>query len=163
MKKILIFLIILVMITGCQSRKSEETIDEQLYQQYQTYNKKVKNHQQFDSEISECSVRLILNQTNNDHIRYDIIIDQPQTTMKNIKAIAYVENEDHYNSPSIGLLENESFTLKPNVIDKELGIYKGINLSGITSLKEITVKVYLTYEKQNKTIERYIILHENAS
>ena len=53
MKKILIFLIILVMITGCQSRKSEETIDEQLYQQYQTYNKKVKNHQQFNSEIEE--------------------------------------------------------------------------------------------------------------
>lgn len=163
MKKILIFLLIFVMITGCQIKQSEENIDEQLYQQYQKYNEKVKNNEQFETQISECSVKLILNQTNNDCIRYDIIIDEPQITMNDIKAIAYVENEDHYNPPSIGLLENESFTLNPNVTDKEKGIYKGINLSGITFLKDITVKVYLTYEKENKIIERYIILHETAS
>lgn len=163
MKKICIIVLTLLMLTGCQKAKIEEENDAQLYRQYQQYNNKVKNGEHYETQISECSVKLIINQTNNDHIRYDIIIDQPQKTMKNIKAIAYVENENKYTPPSIGLLENDSFTLKPNVTDKEHGIYKGINLSGITSLQNITVKVYLTYKNKNKTIERYIILYENAS
>lgn len=163
MKKIWLMILTLLMLTGCQTKQTEEQTDDQLYHQYQQYNDKVKNGKHYETQISECSIKLIINQTDNDHIRYDIIIDQPQKTMKNIKAIAYVENENKYSPPSIGLLENESFTLKPNVTDKKNGIYKGINLSGITSLRNITVKVYMTYENNNKTIERYIILYENAS
>lgn len=163
MKKFCIFVLTLLMLTGCQKTQTEEKAEDQLYRQYQQYNNKVKNGKHYETQISECSIKLIINQTDQDHVRYDIIIDQPQKTMKNIKAIAYVENENKYNPPSIGLLENESFTLKPNVTDKKHGIYKGINLSGITSLHNITVKVYMTYENKNKTIERYIILYENAS
>ena len=163
MKKYFIILLSLLLLTGCQTRKTDENIDEQLYQQYQDYYMKLKNSKDFENKISDCSVSLILNKTNNDNIRYDVIIDNPQVKMTNIKAIAFVENETKYNPPSIGLLEKESFSLQPGVIDKEKGIYKGINLSGMTSLKKITVKVYLTYKKQDKLIERYIELHDNAS
>lgn len=166
MKKIFIVLLCLFMMTGCQTRKTnsdDENIDEKLYQQYQEYYAKLNECQDFDSEIDDCSISLILNKTNNDNIRYDIIIDKPQVKMLNIKAIAFVENEEQYNPPSIGLLEEETFSLEPGVIDKENGIYKGINLSGMTSLKEIKVKVYLTYEKDNQFIERFVMLHDYAS
>lgn len=163
MKKYFIILLSLFLLTGCQTRKTDVNVDEQLYQQYQDYYTKLKKAKDFENKISDCSVSLILNKTNNDNIRYDIIIDNPQIKMTNIQAIAFVEDETKYNPPSIGLLERETFSLQPGVIDKENGIYKGINLSGMTSLKEITVKVYLTYKKQDKLIERYIELHDNAS
>ena len=163
MKKYFIILLSLFLLTGCQTRKTDVNVDEQLYQQYQDYYTKLKKAKDFENKISDCSVSLILNKTNNDNIRYDIIIDNPQIKMTNIQAIAFVEDETKYNPPSIGLLEKETFSLQPGVIDKENGIYKGINLSGMTSLKEITVKVYLTYKKQDKLIERYIELHDNAS
>lgn len=163
MKKYFIMLLCLLLLTGCQTRENEENIDEQLYQQYQDYYIKLKDAKHFENQIEDCSIYLILNKTNNGNIRYDVIIDNPQIKMNHIQAIALVEGETKYNPPSIGLLENDSFSLEPGVIDKENGIYKGINLSGMTSLKNITVKIYLTYEKQNKLVERFIILNDNAS
>lgn len=164
MKKIFVFILILLLLTGCQSNQNDEDkIDDQLYQQYREYYSKMTKADDFDTTIPECSVRLVLNHTNNDNLRYDVIIDQPKAIMENVKAIACVENENEFNPPSIGLLEEETFTLNADTTDKEKGIYKGINLSGITSLTDITVKVYLTFEQQDQFIERYIILYENAS
>ena len=40
--------------------------------------------------------------------------------MDNIKAIAYVEKKNK-DIPSIGLLEENSFSLKPNYVNKEEG------------------------------------------
>ena len=48
------------------------------------------------------------------------------------------------------------------MIDKEKGIYKGINLSGMTIYEQFSVKLYLTYSYQNKLIERYVILYGDA-
>lgn len=164
MKKKFVFILILLLLTGCQSHQNDEDkIDDQLYQQYQEYYSHLTEADDFKTTIPECSVSLVLNHTNNDNTRYDVIIDQPKAVMENVKAIAYVENENEFNPPSIGLLEKETFTLNADETDKEKGIYKGINLSGITSLTDITVKVYLTFEQQDQFIERYIILHENAS
>lgn len=163
MKRYILILLSFFLITGCQTKKNEDNTDEKLYQQYQKYYTKLKNNKTFVSSIEECSVSLVLNKTNNHNIRYDIIIDQPLHEMENIKVIAYIEEEKTYNPPSIGLLEEQSFSLKPNIIDKENGIYKGINLSGITVLDEINVKIYLTYTYHDEFVERYIVLYGNAT
>ena len=70
---------------------------------------------------------MVVNKTSNDQIRYDVIINAPQIEMDNIKAIAYVDKKNK-DIPSIGLLEENSFSLKPNYVNKEEGFYKGINL-----------------------------------
>ena len=80
----------------------------------------------------------------------------------NQKVIAFIDKKDK-NIPSIGLLEKDTFSLKPNYIDKKNGYYKGINLSGTTSKNKFDVKLYLTYNTEDKQIERYIILHGNAT
>ena len=163
MKRYIFIILCFFLITGCQTSENKENTDERLYQQYLKYYTKLKNHKNFVANIEECSISLVLNKTNNQNIRYDIIIDQPLHEMEDIKAIAYIEEEKKYNPPSIGLLEEQSFSLKPNVIDKENGIYKGINLSGMTVLDEINVKVYLTYTYHDKFVERYIVLYGNAT
>lgn len=162
MKKYILIMLCFLLLTGCQTRENIDDTDEKLYQEYQKYYTRLKKHKDFVTSIDECSISLILNKTNKNNTRYDIIIDQPLHEMKNIKAIAYIKEEKKYNPPSIGLLEEQSFSLKPNVIDKEKGIYKGINLSGMTIYEQFSVKLYLTYSYQNKLIERYVILYGDA-
>ena len=105
---------------------------------------------------------MVVNKTSNDQIRYDVIINDPQIEMDNIKAIAYVDKKNK-DIPSIGLLEENSFSLKPNYVNKEEGFYKGINLSGLTTKTEFKVKIYFTYENNGILEERYVILNGNAS
>ena len=53
-----------------------------------------------------------------------------------------------------------------SVIDTANGIYKGVNLSGITSKSEFSVLVYLTFstdKQSNNKEERYIKLYGNAT
>ncbi|EQM95756.1 hypothetical protein MBAG_03484, partial [Coprobacillus sp. D7] len=62
--------------------------------------------------------------------------------------------------------EEDIFSLVPEVVDKANGIYKGVNLSGITSKSEFSVLVYLTFstdKQSNNKEERYIKLYGNAT
>ena len=79
--------------------------------------------------------------------------------------IFVAKSEIFFNSDSLAISSGmlSTFSLKPNYIDKKNGYYKGINLSGTTSKNKFDVKLYLTYNTEDKQIERYIILHGNAT
>lgn len=158
MKKIIILFISIIFLVGC---KSNDNIDNDLYNCYQDYYHKLVTAKEFQDNLDECSIKLIVNEVDNEY-RYDIIIDEVKIEMNNIKVIAYIDKDDK-NIPSLGLLETNSFSLKPNFIDKSKGYYKGINLSGVTSKSDFVVKIYFTYENNEKNIERYVYLHGNAS
>lgn len=162
MKNKFIIFFVLFFLTGCLSKKETVSYSDKQYNEYIEYYKNLKNNTKFETECQDFSIRLVTNKISNGKIRYDVIIDQPCVEMESIKAIAYVDSHEK-NVPSIGLLEEENFSLKPNYIDKKNGYYKGVNLSGITSKNLFDVKIYLTYNSQNNHIERYIILHGNAT
>lgn len=162
MKNKFIIFFALFFLTGCLSQKETVSYSDKQYNEYVKYYKKLKGNTKFETECQDFSIQLITNKISNHKIRYDVIIDQPCVEMKNIKAIAYVDSHEK-NMPSIGLLENENFSLKPDYIDKKSGYYKGINLSGITSKDLFKVKIYLTYNSQNNHVERYIILYGDAT
>ena len=159
--KLMIFLSIF-MLLGCSTQKKEKPYSKKQYNEYMQYYKLLKKRKTFDTSCQDCSIQLVTNRISSTKIRYDIVINNPNLEMQKVKAIALIDLNDK-NIPSIGLLEKDSFSLKPNYVDKIRGYYKGINLSGITSKKEFDVKIYLTYNTQNKQIERYIILHGNAT
>lgn len=155
MKKILVLFISIIFLVGCKSNNNDDWDD------YYHYYHKLVSAKKFEDNLDECSIKLIVNEIDNDY-RYDIIIDEPKIEMNNIKVIAFIDKNEK-NIPSLGLLETDTFSLKPNFVDKNKGYYKGINLSGITSKSDFIVKVYFTYENNEKIIERYIYLHGNAS
>ena len=147
MKRFFVFLILFLILTGCQNTQNQDTVSKQLYNQYRQYYQLVTSSHNFQTECEECSIQLVVNKTSNDQIRYDVIINAPQIEMDNIKAIAYVDKKNK-DIPSIGLLE---------------GFYKGINLSGLTTKTKFKVKIYFTYENNGILEERYVILNGNAS
>ncbi|WP_297670737.1 hypothetical protein [Thomasclavelia sp.] len=163
MKRIFIIMLCLL-ITGCKSDSNE--MGDKLNLQYQKYIQKLIEQQEFNNKSDEFSIRLVLNKINDTETRYDIIIDSPKINMYDLQAIAKVENDDESSLPSLGILEEESFSLVPGVVDKTRGIYRGVNLSGVTREKNINVIIYLRFysdENNEKLEERFIRLDDDAT
>ncbi len=153
-----------LLITGCKSDSNE--MGDKLNLQYQKYIQKLIEQQEFNNKSDEFSIRLVLNKINDTETRYDIIIDSPKINMYALQAIAKVENDDESSLPSLGILEEESFSLVPGVVDKTRGIYRGVNLSGVTREKNINVIIYLRFysdENNEKLEERFIRLDDDAT
>lgn len=156
MKKIHIFIVLMVLFSGCQRHQEENASNPE----YNEYIKRLHSQHTFINSTDEFKVKVIRNMKNENDYRYDIVIDNPQIEMHNIKAVAQIPAVVGYSYPSIGILEEEQFSLIPNVIDKENNIYKGINLSGISPYQDSTIYVYITFysstDDDTKRIERYM-------
>ena len=77
----------------------------------------------------EFMIRLVVNKIDDNNNRYDIIIDNPKINMYHLQAIAKVSQDENESLPSLGILENDVFSLIPNLVDKANGIYKGVNFN----------------------------------
>ena len=157
MKKLVIFMLSLFLLCGCQPKKDEHIT----YDDYLKIKGQLEVCDSFDSYYN-FNVSLVFNPINNQY-RYDVIIDNPSTPMYNILAVAYAGEEDNAICPNIGLFDAIQYHLVPNRVDKENGFYKGINLSGMVN-KTKNVKLYVSYymESDCKTkIEKYIEVSES--
>lgn len=153
-----------LLITGC--KVNENKINNKYDIQYKKYTQKLIEQREFSDRSDEFSIRLVLNKINDNETRYDIIIDSPKINMYDLQAIAKVENDDESSLPSLGILEDESFSLVPGIVDKTKGIYRGVNLSGVTKEKDIKVIIYLSFysdENSKKLEERFIRLDDDAA
>lgn len=166
MRKIIVLVILTVMFSGCQNTQPANIEDLQ-YSEYEDYIKRLDSQEVFNENTDEFDVKVIMNETNKNDYRYDIIVDNPKREIHHIKAIAQIPVAEGFSYPSIGILEDESFSLIPNVIDKDNNIYKGINLSAISPYQEITIYVYVTFyssvDSNGERIERYMEVTNNAS
>lgn len=157
MKKVILLLVSLVFCFGCSAPSKED-------QQFELYNQLKKElivHKDMDQDIP-CRISLIFNPLENEY-RYDIVIDQVQEDMYDIMAIAYANEDEEQLCPTIGLFDEETYSLKVNYINKPAGFYKGIQLSGKCDQKQ-AVKLYIRYftdEKREKSVEKYIEVKEN--
>ena len=152
MKKILLILAILLTV-GCSSKdnvKSEETYS-------------LKEYHQIINKIQSGSVtphkpyfqaRLFYSSMNNSY-RYDLIIDKPKGTYKNIKCLSYSSYKIDSYHPSLGLFDTKQYSLKSNYIDKGKSYYKGISLSGLVT-KKSPLKCYFEYTDDTNQRKHFI-------
>lgn len=75
MKKILLVIMSLLILTGCSNENKEVEIDDKYYKQYQKYEEKLNEAKDFETEITDFSIRLVVNETDQNEYRYDVIID----------------------------------------------------------------------------------------
>lgn len=147
-KKIIIILVCLLICSGCLNGQENEQF--QFYHQIQELlldSKKIMKTNEFD-------VKLVYNELDNNY-RYDLIIDNPSSEMKNIIAMCYVNKEEDM-FPSVGILDNKIYSLKKDYVNKSENYYKGIVLSGVSNKKE-SAKLYISYYNENNIKKEYLI------
>lgn len=147
MKKMLICLGLVLLLSGCHSKpENNETIE-----QYQSICDELLERSSFDT-YDDFKVTLTYNSVEEGY-RYDVVIDEPKEKMQNIIAVATTKHSDY--GPSVGLFDEEPYHMSQEV-DKENNIYKGLLLSGITSEEE-PVFIYISYQLENNDrVTKYI-------
>ena len=61
MKRFFVFLILFLILTGCQNTQNQDTVSKQLYNQYRQYYQLVTSSHDFQTECEECLIQLVVN------------------------------------------------------------------------------------------------------
>ena len=148
MKKILVSILCLALMCGCQSNRID--INEERAQVYASYITAIQDNENFLSESNYFSIRTAMNKISDDEYRWDVIVDSPVVAMYEIQILAVERNvigtlRDDKIMPSVGILEDEVYNMIPNQVALDKGYVEGFTLSGITDLPEITIEVLVVW------------------
>ena len=135
MKKILVVISLIILITGC-SNEVQIDIDTNVEDEKVAYLdiKDNLNKQEEFNKIEDipCDIKMSVDRISEEEISYRVIIDNPKSDMKNIEALLIHNNFTEDIFPSIGLFDDKQSLLVDN---EEV---KGISLVGyIETIHEI--------------------------
>ncbi|MGB4984922.1 MAG: hypothetical protein WBO70_03995 [Erysipelotrichaceae bacterium] len=151
MKKIIIILLALMMFSGC-TNKTVETKDDNLTK-YNFYYQKIIDNEKFATSSINFDISLAINSVDGE-FRYDVIVDNPQIAMHNIKMMA-VEDDGSFSidktkvMPTVGIFESNSYHLVPNQINFNKGYVQGLSCSGMTKKTKGNILVVVFYNRDN--------------
>ena len=152
MKKLVILLVCVMMLAGCQNRT--RTLDDEKYDAYISYYQSILDNETKELSCQDFDCELVVNKITDTRYRYDVIIDNPKVAMYNIVVLAVVsDGSGEINTkdmmPSIGIFEQEKYSMIPYQIDKEHNYVQGLDLSIVSNSSELTVNVMISYEKKD--------------
>jgi len=154
MKKILVILITLLCLTGCSK-------DYKIYKTYKNYYQDLLKTDIKSSTSENFNVQLVKNELEDDNYRYDIIIDNPKIEMRDIVALAIVDNGEFDKEnmmPSLGIFDDK-YSLIPNDIDLSQLKAKGLNLSIVLKEEKVQFKLFIEYTNtEGKIVKEYLII-----
>jgi hypothetical protein len=151
----------MLMLSGCG--KETNTADKADLEKYQTYYTAISENVTFASKSTNFSCELEMTQVEDGTYRYYIVIDDPQTAMYDVIAMA-VENDISYDMadkmmPSIGIFDDAKSML-PGQVDSANGYVKGIALSGESANDSIKLKLLVQWtDKTKKASKREYIAY----
>lgn len=164
MKKILLYLSLLLLVTGCQNNTHQP--EQEKYNSYLSYYQSI-----LDSDIemssSQCyDIALVVNKLDEEQYRYDVIIDNPRVAMYDIKALAVVNDltiaiDKENMMPSIGILDDSHYNMIPNQVDNEKNFVPGLDLSLLSSSSSLRISVMIEWKDSSEInyVREYINLY----
>ena len=146
MKKLLVFLSIVLILTGCSTIKKNTNDDNERY-----YNliEIIKENDNFIEDSNYYDVKVEMATINNGY-RYYITIDNAHAAMYNIEAIAIELDTDYSNqmTANIGIFDELEYCMIPNQSNANNGYVEGLIISGTTKNESTTL--YLLVQWYNK-------------
>ena len=164
MKKILLYLSLLLLVTGCKNNTRQP--EQEKYNSYLSYYQSI-----LDSDIemssSQCyDIALVVNKLDEQQYRYDVIIDNPRVAMYDIKALAVVNDltiaiDKENMMPSIGILDDSHYNMIPNQVDNEKNFVPGLDLSLLSSSSSLRISVMIEWKDSSEInyVREYINLY----
>lgn len=153
MKKIIIGLILLVSITGCDK---ESVMQE-------NYNKKMNALATVNENVGyvPCTIELTYDKITDDEVSYQIVFDNPKENMRNINIVVTHNRETNDGYPSIGVFDEEPINLS-TIVDTD-NPNKGIVLVGYFDyrgdLKDLDAEFKIAINYINDAIEEKTIYY----
>lgn len=144
-KRLSIFLLIILLFTGCNNLSAEDKL-------YNRYVKDLKEQEKFDQEFP-FTITINIEKLTDYEITYHLVIDNFKENVNSIRALVIHDQKTDDVYPSVGIFEDK--------IDLAKEKKKGILLIGyIDYQQEIedfhgTFKAMITYEQDGKEVTKY--------
>lgn len=162
MKKVLVFVLIFVFIcVGCSmdmtstSSNKEENKSEKEKKVYVDYVKKLKDVKE-TTENLPFDITITFDKINEEEIRYQVVIDNPKSDIKNIEAIAVHDKQTDDVFPSIGIFD-DTIDLITNQKPEGVILVGYIPYEEDLEDFECEVKVLIKYEIENNEYKGYYV------
>lgn len=147
MKKLLVLLLVLLCLSGCQS-VGEEDIDPN--QRYFALVDAIKERDSYitNSNYFDISTEIA---TIDGGYRYYVTIDNPRIAMYDIEAVAIEKDVDYTSNmaANIGVFEETKYSMIPNQKNADKGYVSGIVISGTCSSPETTLYIYVSFKNED--------------
>jgi len=152
MKKILICLLTLFILVGCDLKKDETS--ESKNEKYFDYCDLLSHRATFNSKSELFNISSELSKIDTGGYRYFIVIDDAKTAMYNIEAIALVKDSDYKTNmaANIGIFEDKKYSIIPNQVNVADDFVKGVTISGLTDQSDCVIYLLVQWTNKDMTI-----------
>lgn len=153
MRKLTLFVILALILTGCQWFDNDE-IDKAKFQRYSAYYTSIFDNDRFVTASQYYDLEVVMNKIGETEYRYDVIIDSPKIAMYAIE-IMVVENNITPEAaskmmPTIGIFESLEYNLIPYQVNVDKGYVKGLIVSGVSNMPSINLKIMVLWRDYAK-------------
>lgn len=150
MRKSLLALVLLLLVSGCSS--SKRVNDQEKYKKYNAAIEQILNNNGAVSSEIPFNYAVTISKVEEDNTyEYAVILDQPQVAMYDIEAIAIdiSQVDSGVIFPSAGIVDSAD-SMVPFQVDAQQGFPKGIVLNGISQSPTFTLHLMVSWKDYAK-------------
>lgn len=144
MKKLIVTLLIMVMLSSC-APAGKEVIDPD--ERYIYIVNLLEEHDSYSSSSLYFNIEGEMAKID-DGYRYYITLDKPSIAMYDIELLAIEKDVDYLTNmaPNVGIFEDTQYNMVPNQSDISNGFMKGIVASGLSDKPETTLYIFVQFK-----------------
>lgn len=132
---------------------TDNTSEQDSLTKYESYLNTLIEQDRYSQDSYYYDIYAILNKLEDGTTRYDVIIESPQIAMYDVEILAVessAKRSDTIIYPSIGIFEEESYTMIPNQANPSEGFIEAICLSGVSNSEEPVINVLVSWKDYAK-------------
>lgn len=159
MKKIIILIVSLLLLTGCNTKPEEDVNKEKYLNLVDT----ITNHDQslFNSSSNYFDITYELTKVSEGY-RYFITIDKPKNAMYGVEVVA-CEKGVNYTlnmAANAGIFEDNEYNMLPGQALADKGYVSGITISGLTSIENPTIYLLVQWHSKKQDVHQEFISYK---
>ena len=144
MKKVLIVLFTLLLISGCEDAGRQEANPDERYSYIIDM---IKEHEVFSDTSNYFDITTDMAEIDNGY-RFYITVDNPRIAMYDVELLAIEDGVDYMNTmaANVGIFETREYNLIPNQSNPSQNYMKGIVASAVTNKPETTLYIFVQFK-----------------
>lgn len=151
MKKIIVYLLMILLMTGCSNSSSVYNTKLQRYNAYYTT---ILNNDAFQAGSDHFDISSVISKLSETQYRYDVYVDGPRIAMYDVQIMVIENNQTLEISksmmPTVGIFDDIEYDLIPYQVNMSEGYVKGFNLNAVVANPSVSLKVLVVWKDYAK-------------